>query len=129
MFTVPIPNTDLVIRMWDGGMQAYDQFCLDFYDHRRDVAVNLPRGFSLWSSPANMQGVFGMGGQLASWETAMGMSAADILPGQEKWSVPEGSFVVVRRDDRPNEDFTFAVPRRQPPPVAIAQPVFGRPAQ
>ena len=32
VYTVPIGGTDLVVRMWEGGMDAYSQFCLDFFD-------------------------------------------------------------------------------------------------
>ncbi|TBU54012.1 hypothetical protein BD310DRAFT_989850 [Dichomitus squalens] len=126
LFSVRIPDSDYTIRMWNGGMEAYNQFCLDFYDHRCDVPVNLPPGFSLGPSPVNMQGVFGMAGPLVSWEQAMGIRSADIPAGEEKWSVPEGTYLVVRRADRPGQDFTFAVPRRQTPQAEIAQPVYGR---
>ncbi|TBU25846.1 hypothetical protein BD311DRAFT_763729 [Dichomitus squalens] len=76
--------------MWPGGMEAY------IY---RDVPVNLPPGSR--ASPVHMQGVFGMAGPLVSWERAMGFSPADILAGEEEWSVPEGTNLVVRRPDRP----------------------------
>ncbi|TBU58117.1 hypothetical protein BD310DRAFT_820040 [Dichomitus squalens] len=97
--SVRIYDSDYTIRMWHGGMEAYIQFCLDFYDHSRDVPVNLPPGSR--ASPVHMQGVFGMAGPLVSWERAMGFSPADILAGEEKWSVPEGTNLVVRRPDRP----------------------------
>ncbi|KAI0715903.1 hypothetical protein C8T65DRAFT_738340 [Cerioporus squamosus] len=29
-WTVPIPKSDRVVRIWDGGMGPYGQFCLDF---------------------------------------------------------------------------------------------------
>ena len=31
VYTVRIGCTDLVVRMWEGGMDAYSQFCLDFF--------------------------------------------------------------------------------------------------
>ena len=130
MFTVPIPNTDLVIRMWDGGMEHYGQYCLDFYDTRRDTAVNLPQDFSLWPAGANMPGSFMMmmQGPLPSWETAIGSSTDRIPAGEEKWSVPAGSCITLKRSARPQDDFTFAVPVRQlytQQFQTIAQPIRG----
>ena len=125
MFTVPIPNTDLVIRMWDGGMEHYGQYCLDFYNTRRDTALNLPQDFSLWPAGANMAGSYMMHGPLPSWEAAMGYSPDRIPAGEEKWSVPAGSYITLKRSARPQDDFTFAIPVRQLYAQTIVQPTRG----
>ena len=126
VYTVSIPGSDLIIRMWNGGMTTYRQFCLDFYDTRGRTPVNLPSGFSLWSSGATALGGFMVGGQLGSWENAFGVRGAQIPPGEEKWSVPEGSYITLKRHG--HADFTFAVPIRQiQQQQAVAQPVLGAP--
>lgn len=126
VYTVPIEGTDLVIRMWEGGMDAYSQFCLDFFGIRQKIAVNLPPGYAIHSAAANMPGVFAMGGALPSWEKAFGYTADKIPPGEEKWSVPAGAYLSVFRDGR--ELVTFAVPLTQAHNnmmARIVQPTFG----
>ncbi|EPT00698.1 hypothetical protein FOMPIDRAFT_1121990, partial [Fomitopsis schrenkii] len=66
--TVSVPDSDFVIRIWEGGMATYGQFCLDVYDTRRrtPASVNVPRGFSLWSSVTTALGGSTMGRHLDS---------------------------------------------------------------
>ena len=111
VYTVPIGGTDLVVRMWEGGMDAYSQFCLDFFDTRQQTPVNLPPGYAIHPASANMPGVFSMAGALSSWEKAFGYTADKIPAGEEKWSVPAGTYLSVVRDGR--ELVTFAVPQTQ----------------
>ncbi|KAH9901418.1 hypothetical protein C8Q73DRAFT_677782 [Cubamyces lactineus] len=130
VYTVRIPDTDLAIRMWDGGMDLYGQFCLDFFDVRRKVPVNLPVGYALWPAGTNAPGVFmmPMGGPLPSWEACFGYRPEAIPAGEEKWSVVAGSYITLQRSERPEDNFTFAVPMRQVPTYQdrpIAQPVRG----
>ncbi|KAI0336573.1 hypothetical protein GY45DRAFT_1315975 [Cubamyces sp. BRFM 1775] len=130
VYTVRIPGTDLAIRMWDGGMDLYGQFCLDFFDVRRKVAVNLPKGYALWPAGTNAPGVFmmPMDGPLPSWEACYGYKPEAIPAGEEKWSVVAGSYITLQRSNRPEDNFTFAVPMRQVPTYQcrpIAQPVRG----
>lgn len=101
----------------------HKQFCLDFYDTRRRTPVNLPPGFSLWSGVGAGPGGFAMGGQLHSWENAFGVRGEKIPPGEEKWSVAEGSYITIKGPNRP--DFTFAVPVRQVQQLTVVQAVFG----
>ncbi|TBU28954.1 hypothetical protein BD311DRAFT_757514 [Dichomitus squalens] len=121
-FFVRIPDSDYAIRMWDGGMDYYRQFCLDFYDTRRRIPVNLPQGFALWPSPSNVQGMYTMSGPLVSWERAM--NCKGFPDGEEKWSVPEGMHITLVRAGRP-ETFTFTVPVRQAAHAAPVQPQYG----
>ncbi|RPD69743.1 hypothetical protein L226DRAFT_539572 [Lentinus tigrinus ALCF2SS1-7] len=163
IYTVDIPNSPLVFRIWEGGMGPYSQFCVDFYDAQRKVSVNLPQGHSLHPAsipvPAGGYGFgFGYGyapmpgsgypypgmpmptpmpmpmpmnvnppssstavprGQLGSWERNMGMDANSIPEGEEKWMIPEGQHITLRREGHPH--FTFQMPTRQPAFV-VAQP-------
>ena len=124
VYTVDIPGTDLIIRMWEGGMDYYSLCYLDFFDTRRQVSVNLPRGFSLHPaghSPmpgaAGMPGafylpaVYSKKGAMPSWEEAFGFTRDQIPPGEEKWTAPAGSHVSVVKDGRAL--VTFAVPLSQ----------------
>ncbi|RPD72896.1 hypothetical protein L226DRAFT_614473 [Lentinus tigrinus ALCF2SS1-7] len=62
VYTVPINGTDLAIRMWEGGMDFYSQFCLDFFDTRQRIAVNCPQGFSIHPAASSMPDVSNMRG-------------------------------------------------------------------
>lgn len=125
VYTVDIPHSHLAIRMWDGGMEVYRQFCLDFFDTRARRPVNMPRGFELWPSAANVPGVYTMAGPLGSLEKGFGMKPGEVPQGEERFCVLEGSCVTLVRGDRPREPFAFAVPVRQREvPAEIAQPRF-----
>ena len=119
-------------------MGPYGQFCLDFYNIERRIPVNLPPGCALYPGMTVMPPGFGPGGyiaashlmpasapssrrgQLGSWERNLGMQS--IPEGEEKWSIPGGACIMLRREGRP--DFTFQMPTRQIP-VAVAQPQLG----
>lgn len=124
VYSVPIPDSPFVIRMWDGGMETYRQFCLDFFSMITLTPVNLPSGYSLclatvnmdvntpgappafYPMAANMPGMFTV--PIASWEQSMGTQS--INPGAEKWSVPEGTYVILMHLGHP--DLAFHVPTR-----------------
>ncbi|KAI0765366.1 hypothetical protein C8Q74DRAFT_1371181 [Fomes fomentarius] len=101
VYSLPIANTNLAIRIWEGGMRENNQYCLDFFDTRRRTAVNLPPNYSLWPSVSNMPGAFTMGGPLPSWEKALGYAPDAIPAGEEKWSVPAGSYITLKRGTPP----------------------------
>ncbi|KAF8555961.1 hypothetical protein OG21DRAFT_1564282, partial [Imleria badia] len=99
-----IPHSNLAIRIWQGGMQPYEQFCLDFFDTKQCVPVNTPVDFELWDIPR--PGVFSYGGKLISWEAAF---HNEYIPaGEEKYSVPEGSHIALKRPGE--ETFLFQIP-------------------
>ena len=125
--------------MWAGGMDFWGQFCLDFFDVERRVPVNLPAGYALYPGVSSLPPGIGAGHALpvhkahlarppqkacplGSWERNMGMTS--IPDGEEKWSVPEGMALMLKRDGHP--DFMFQMPARQPPAV-FAQPQLGYP--
>ena len=126
--------------MWAGGMDYWGQFCLDFFDVRRRVPVNLPAGHALHLAATIMPPGVGLGyplpghlvranveavpkgDPLRSWERNMGMDS--IPDGEEKWSIPEGTYLTLTREGHP--DFTFQMPARQPV-IAAAQPQMGFP--
>ena len=101
-------NDALLIRMWDGGMEEFDQFCLDFVDRRTRAAVNLPPGYSIYPAGANLPGVFMSGGPLPSLEQSYGYTPDRIPAGAEKWVVPAGAYLTIARDG--TGIVTFKVP-------------------
>ncbi|PIL34840.1 hypothetical protein GSI_02627 [Ganoderma sinense ZZ0214-1] len=137
VYTIPIPNSPYCLRMWTGGMDYWGQFCLDFFDTERKVPVNLPAGYALYPGLSSVPpGAVGHalpperahlqpveeGEPLHSWERNMGM--ASIPEGEEKWSIPEGMHLMLRRRGLP--DFMFQMPARRAP-VVFAQPRMGYP--
>ncbi|PIL22963.1 hypothetical protein GSI_15660 [Ganoderma sinense ZZ0214-1] len=140
VYTVRVPDSPYCLRMWAGGMDYWGQFCLDFFDVERKVPVNLPLGHALFPGMSSMPPGIGAGHPLpahlahanmqpptsyplCSWERNMGMQS--IPDGEEKWAIPEGMPVMLRRDGHP--DFMFQMPRRQAP-VVLAQPQMGYPS-
>ncbi len=109
-------NDDLVIRIWDGGMEEFGQFCLDFVHRKTRTPVNLPPGYAICSGRANMPGVFMSGaftsrGTLPSMEQCYGYTPDKIPPGAEKWAVPAGAYITVAKNG--TEVVTFKVPVRE----------------
>ncbi len=137
VFHVRIPDSPLAIRMWEGGMGPYGQFCFDFYDIERDVSVNLPQGYSLHPATVNTPPGLGPGylppgfpmalnapgslsGLLRSWERNMGMR--EIPEGEEKWMVPQGAYITLQRDG--HEPVIFQIPGQ---PAFVALPTYAGP--
>lgn len=117
-----IPNSDLAIRIWEGGMRDLGQYCLDLVSRaRRGEVVNTPKAWKFTFVP--LPGTFMPGGQLLPWETNFGIR--EVLPGQERYSAPEGSRLALIRDGcppflfqiptRPYCDMTFHLPQPVPP--------------
>ncbi|TFY75847.1 hypothetical protein EWM64_g8164 [Hericium alpestre] len=40
-----VPDSNLSIRIWSGGLATFGQYCLDFYDRGKKEAVNTPDGY------------------------------------------------------------------------------------
>ncbi|EIW75165.1 hypothetical protein CONPUDRAFT_159297 [Coniophora puteana RWD-64-598 SS2] len=118
---VHIPDKkDLVIRIWDGGLEEEGQFCLDVYDMDAQIAINTSElGFSFNVVP--LAGTLSVlcGGRLQSWEARTGCTPEQILPGEERFSVIEGAYLALCR---PNLDpFWFKIPTRNRVPPGIEQ--------
>ncbi|RPD53013.1 hypothetical protein L227DRAFT_658523 [Lentinus tigrinus ALCF2SS1-6] len=77
-----------------------------------------PTGHPL-STRMDQQSTMALTSRLLSLERSMGM---DSFPeGEEKWMIPEGTYVTLRREGHPL--FTFQMPNRRP--QTIAQPRWG----
>ncbi|KAI6013566.1 hypothetical protein EDC04DRAFT_2757855 [Pisolithus marmoratus] len=117
-----IPNSQYAIRIWSGGMEQFRQFCLDFYDLATGNPVNTPYGFELWDVPR--PGAYSFGGKLFTWEETFGLS--NVPPGEEKYSVPEGSRLSLKRPGEPPFYFEIpAMPVENGIPFAHAVPFHG----
>lgn len=113
-----IPKSGLSIRIWDGGMHQFRQYCLDFFDKVKQTAMNMPKGYKI--HPVLPSGR-SCGPKLTSWEENMGVKPADLRAGMEKFTVMEGSLLMLTR---PNGDpFRFEIPVRPiPGRVKFARP-------
>lgn len=84
------------------------QYCFDFFHIRDGIAVNAPHNYKIVQIP--VPGAMTFGGQLQPWEISFGINREDIRPGEEKYSVPEGSRLALLRDGE--EPFYFRIPTR-----------------
>ncbi|OBZ68526.1 hypothetical protein A0H81_11458 [Grifola frondosa] len=119
---VDIPGTDYSIRIWDGGMASRRQYCIDYFDTRRNTPINKPDGFDIYPVGMSGPGFLAFNGPLISWEEAMRVEHQHLRPGAEKFSAPEGSHLALRRHGHP--DLVFEVPLRRTPAPAyqLVQP-------
>ncbi|KAI6106085.1 hypothetical protein EDD16DRAFT_206823 [Pisolithus croceorrhizus] len=110
---IPIPGTRLAIRIWDGGADAFRLYMMDFFDLDERTAINCPPGYSIYMVPTPGTTDVSTNYPLYSWETEFGNRPEDILPGEEKFCVPEGSrWRLVRGKVPQSSDFFFCIPLR-----------------
>ncbi|KAJ7222582.1 hypothetical protein GGX14DRAFT_664297 [Mycena pura] len=111
----PIPATDLAIRVFPGDLHPrYAQFFFDLYDRKLKHAVNSPPNFR-YEILRPVQNY-----DLVSIEEAMGITRADIRPGEERFSVPEGTRCCLKRQGV--TDFYWEMPKH--PKVQLPDPRF-----
>ncbi|KAI6125798.1 hypothetical protein EV401DRAFT_1855410 [Pisolithus croceorrhizus] len=123
---IPIPGTRLAIRIWDGGAEANALYMMDFFNLDEQTAINRPPGYSVYMEPISGTGDVHENSPLKSWETEFGIRPEDILPGEEKFCLPEGSrWCLVHREAPKQPDFFFAIPLRSV--SKFADPVPFRP--
>lgn len=101
---VRIPNSQLAIRIWPGGMAHLGQFCFDFFDVARRVPVDPPAGYTIEDST---------GGTQMTWEAAFEWTAS-APSGSQKYSAPEGTHLVLRRPGEAPLHFRIPVRPRAP---------------
>lgn len=115
VFKIKIPDTPLVIRLWDGGAEKMGQYLLDYFDPEVNTPVNTPSGWKMW--PVNRRGTVpygGIDGQMTSLEQAFGHKRENMPFGCEKFIVLEGSRWRLQRPGV-EKDLLFAVPYRPTP--------------
>lgn len=93
-------------------MEDIGQYCFDFFHVRDGIAVNTPDNYKISQLPVPaIPGTMMFGGQVQPWEISFGINREDIRPGEEKYSAPEGSRLVLLRDGE--EPFYFKIPTRE----------------
>ena len=103
-YTVAVPNTsNLVARVWDGGMASYRHLCTP----ASATPVNFPRGRGL-SLTSGVPGAFAVGGQLGLWENAFGFRGVQISSGEGGKVDDPGGIAHYLPEARP----PFTVPTR-----------------
>jgi len=90
----PIPNSNLALRVWSGGLEEAKQMFFDFFDCTLRVAVNTPEGFDVYN--VDNPGGLAPYGRLLSWERAYDRNKTP-RPGFEKYSALEGSRIMIKR--------------------------------
>lgn len=113
-----IPDCPFAIRIWSGGMEEFGHYFIDFFHINSHTAVNTPDGFKITS--AYTPGTIIFGGDLVSWEVAMGINQVDLMPGTEKFCVPEGARLMLIRPQE--EAFHFQIPVRPVWSTGFAKP-------
>lgn len=103
------PQESLAIRFFDGGLALRGQYMFDLFDLRSKTALNMPDGFVFY--PHFRPGQVPFLGHVMSWEEAGRMAKSDIPAGEERFSLPEGVVVELRRPGMP--PFYFEVPVRE----------------
>ena len=103
IFMISIPQDRLCIRLFPGGTRPEEgMFFFDFYDARRQVAVNAPPGYAMtivWPG--------GLAGPIASVEAAMGVTPDE---GLEKFAIVENVRCSLARPRQ--EPYLFDIPSR-----------------
>jgi len=102
-----IPNSNLALRVWSGGLESVKQMFFDFFDRTLRVAVNTPEGYEVY----NVNNPSGLApyGRLLSWERTEDRNRIP-RPGFEKYSALEGSRIMIRRPCE--EPCFFRIPTR-----------------
>ena len=119
----PIPGTEFSIRLFGDGMETLYIYGLDFVHKLTGKPVNSPFTFELWAVPnIKLQQHLAVGQpryRIKPVENAFGYFGKDILPGEEKFIVNEGSGVLLKR--KGHRDIYFTVPIRPRPKVALKE--------
>ncbi|KAH9833884.1 uncharacterized protein C8Q71DRAFT_860149 [Rhodofomes roseus] len=103
---VDLPGSDIVIRLFDGGLQDARQYLLDFIDRHTRAPVNAPEDYVIYRLAAEEADTY----PLKSWETATGISRDHVPPGEERFSVIEA---LTYRVEYPTGFVEFVAPVRQ----------------
>ncbi|KAE9388720.1 hypothetical protein BT96DRAFT_926913 [Gymnopus androsaceus JB14] len=104
--TIPVPDSEFAIRLFDNGLDAPGDCCLDFIDSLTSKARNSPEAWQLL--PANKLGVIPF--PILSREEVAGYTKANIPSGEERFDMKRASCYAIRRPNQP--DFFFDIPAK-----------------
>ncbi|KIK57427.1 hypothetical protein GYMLUDRAFT_247064 [Collybiopsis luxurians FD-317 M1] len=119
---IEIPGSKYSIRLWDGGLEAQGQYCLDFIDTCTGKAINSPDRWVLHAKAPN--GTLPYVAPLISWEEAWKVPKGEIPPGEERFSIMEGSMCGLERPEC--ESFWFRVPNSESIVLPVPKQAFAR---
>jgi hypothetical protein len=102
------------MRIWGHGLESMGLYCFDFVDHKCHP-VNTPSGWKLFTIADSRTLLPAQ--RLLSMEVAMGVQEKDILPGREKYAVPEG--LRCRISIPHQDDVIVTIPRRVHDPQVV----------
>jgi len=109
----PIPNSDYSLRLWGKGLELKREYCLDFVHSVTGQPVNSPFEYELWVVPnKSAPWLPGVKSRIYSLERGFGIPQEDILPGEEKFVLLEGTNCVLVRPGM--RSVHFEVPIRSP---------------
>lgn len=101
-----IPDCDLAIRIFNGGVEKAGQWCFDFFDVDALKPLDTPEG---WEIQHTSQDRAHLGPMLVLREDFWGVKLPR-RPGSEKYRAPEGAALAVGRPG--TAPFYFDLPRR-----------------
>ncbi|KAJ6541886.1 hypothetical protein B0H19DRAFT_1175068 [Mycena capillaripes] len=112
-----IPNSHLAIRLFPGDLHPRNRVCFfDVFDTHTRSPVNSPPSFRFTTVQPEIR--------LQSVEEVAGISREDIRPGEERFSVVEGTACRLRRGGA--LEFLFRIPVRSYPgmtDIGYTQPI------
>jgi len=109
----PIPGSDFSIRIFGKYMEHTRRYGLDFVRTSTGRPENSPFEFELIAVPKQDSELYTL--SELSWSRLYsaehGMGEQNILPGEERWILPEGMTCLLRR--RGYRNLYFEIPTRQ----------------
>jgi hypothetical protein len=107
---IPIPGSEYSLRMWGKGLEAKYEYCLDFISSATHKPINSPFEYELWAIPNRHTPWLPMPSfRIYSIEESAGIAQKDILPGEEKFVLLEGTACTLLRPDMQPVDFQVPV--------------------
>lgn len=94
----PIPNSDHSLRLWGKGLKLKREYCLDFVHNATGQPVHSPFKYELWVVPSKSAPLLPCGkSRIYSLERSFDIPQKDILPGEEKSVLIEGTTCLLAR--------------------------------
>jgi len=112
---MPIPDSDLSIRLWPLTSPTHRAYCLDFVLTHDETPVNVPDNFELYAEPTSFQ-PFGGRHRVRSLEAIFWTGKTPIPAGTEKFMLAERTTCVLVRPGK--NEVTFTIPLH---PTGVAE--------
>lgn len=117
-----IPDSDLIIRLWSGGLESLGQYMFDFFHASARTPTNAPDDHKIF--PVVAPGSSAFHGEYvpweAAWKVAMGADYNSDGNNAGRYSAPEGTRPVLMHPN--HENFYFEIPYRN---LVFSTPQYG----